>query len=84
MFHSDLNCKSRGVAILHYRNVQFVKSHVISDINGCYIIVQGNLYGIPVVLVNIYAPNWDNVQFFTALFSSLPDLNSHKLILGVS
>ncbi len=65
------------MAILLHRNVQFVKSHVISDRNGCYVIVQGKLYGIP-----IYALNWDNVQFFTALFSSLPDLKSHKLILG--
>lgn len=82
VFHSDFNCKSQGVAILLHGNVQFVKSHVISDKNGRYIIVQEKLYGIPVVLVNIYAPNWDNMQFFTALFSSLPDLNSHKLILG--
>ena len=65
MFHSDFNCKGRDITVLHHRNVQFVKSHVISDRNGCYIIIyiaisfQGKLYGIPVVLVNIYAPNLD-------------------------
>lgn len=35
-----------------------------------------------VVLVNIYAPNWDNPAFFTSLFSSIPNLNSHYLIPG--
>lgn len=69
VFHSNFNCKSRGVAILLHRNEQFVKSHVTSDRNGRYVIAQGKLYGIPVVLVNIYAPNCDNVQFFTNLFT---------------
>lgn len=82
VFHSDFSCKSRGVAILIHRKVQFIKSHVISDRNGRYIVVQGKLYGIPVILVNIYGPNWDNMQFYTALFPLFPDLNSHKLILG--
>lgn len=34
------------------------------------------------VLVNIYAPNWDDVGFVQRLISQLPDLNTHLLILG--
>lgn len=82
MFHSDFSHKSRGVAILLNRNVLFEESNVIKDKNGRYIIVQGKLFNKPVVLANIYAPNWDNVDFFRNFFSLLPDLDSYDLILG--
>lgn len=55
---------------------------VISDANGRYTIVVGKLFNTPIIIANIYGPNWDNAQFFTNFFSTLPDLNSYKLILG--
>lgn len=33
------------------------------------------------MLACVYAPNWDNADFFSNLFALLPDLNSHHLIL---
>lgn len=82
VFHSDFNSKSRGVAILLHRDVQFEESKSIRDKNGRYIIIQGKLFNKPVVLANVYAPNWDDVDFFRNLFSLLPGLDSHELILG--
>ena len=82
VYHSDFNSKGRGVAILIHRNVQFVETTTIKDKHGRYVIVVGKLFNMPVVLANIYAPNWDNVQFFKDLFSLLPNLDTHNLILG--
>jgi len=45
-------------------------------------VVVGKLFNTPLILANIYGPNWDNAQFFLNFFSTLPDLNSYKLILG--
>ena len=62
--------------------MQFEESKSIRDKNGRYIIIQGKLFNKPVVLANVYAPNWDDVDFFRNLFSLLPGLDSHELILG--
>ncbi len=35
----------------------------------------------PVLLVNVYAPTWDDVDFANILLASLPNLNTHQLIL---
>lgn len=65
-----------------HRDVQFVETKTIRDKNGRFVITQGTQFNRPVVLANVYAPNWDNVSFFTTLFSILPDLDSHDLILA--
>lgn len=40
------------------------------------------MFNVPVILANIYTPNWDNVEFFRELLSLLHELNNHQLILG--
>lgn len=82
MFHSNFKAKARGTAILIDRNIPFVPSNLVSDKNGRFIIVSGKLCDRSVTLANLYAPNFDYVQFFQRLFSHLPDLNTHSLILG--
>lgn len=82
IFHSTFQSKSRGAAILIRKNVQFVQTNVITDNNGRFVIVQGHLYNTPVILACVYAPNWDNTNFFKNFLSVLPDLNSHQLILS--
>lgn len=80
IYHSNFNSKSRGVAVIIHRNVQFVEKATVMDKNGRYVIIQGKLFNIPVVLANVYAPNWDNVPFFSDLFSLLPSLDTYNLI----
>lgn len=82
VFHSEFNSKSRGVAILINKKVQFSATNIIADKNGRYIIVAGMLMQKRVLLVNVYAPNIDDAEFANKLLSSLPYLNSHLLILG--
>ena len=68
--------------LLVRNGVQFVENEVILDKNGRLVIIKGKLFGIPVVLANVCAPNWDDVTFFELFFSHLPALESQKLILG--
>lgn len=82
VFHSGFNGKARGAAILINKNTPFNPSKVISDPNGRYVIVSGTLYGNQVALASVYAPNWDNPDFFVNLFSNFPDLNLYQLIMG--
>lgn len=81
-FHSSFNVRARGAAIIIHKKIVFTPSKIISDPQGRYIIVSGCLCNTPVVLVSVYAPNWDDVGFIKKLLSLLPDLNSHKLILA--
>lgn len=82
IFHSTFNSKARGVAILVHKKIQFTVSKTVSDKNGQYLIIAGTLYHNPVLLVNIYAPNFDDPNFTDKLFGNLPFLNTHLLILG--
>lgn len=82
IFHTTFQAKARGVAILMDKHVTFTPSSSITDPNGRYIIVTGQLYNTKVMLANIYAPNTEDAQFFHHLFKQLPDLNSHLLIMG--
>ena len=81
-FHSDFDTRARGVAILVSKKIQFTPTNVVSDSCGRYVIVTGSLFNIPVLLVNVYAPNWDDVNFANRLLASLPSLNTHQLVLG--
>lgn len=82
VFHSNFNSKARGTAILIHKSIQFTASASIVDPQGRYVVVSGMLYHVPVLLVNVYAPNWDDVNFINKLISLLPDLNSHLIIFG--
>lgn len=82
IYHSSFQGKSRGVAILIRKSINFTCSDVHSDVNGRYIIVTGRLYNTPVALVNIYGPNWDNEAFFRLVFSKLTNMSSYLPILG--
>lgn len=82
VFHSNFNSKARGVAILINKDVQFSSTNVIADRNGRYIIVAGTLMQKKVLLVNVYAPNFDDADFANRLLRNIPFLNTHSLIFG--
>ena len=71
IFHSGFNSKARGTAIILHKKIQFTSSGVISDSQGRYVIVSGQLYHTPVLLVNLYAPNWDDAGFVQQLVCKL-------------
>ena len=44
--------------------------------------VSGRLFHLPVILVCVYAPSFDDSPFMATLLSSLPNMDTHYLILG--
>ena len=74
--------KTCGTTILIHKKNQFNATTVFSDPQGRFVMVSGLLYHKPVVLVNFYAPNWDDDKFMGKIMSSIPDLNSQQLIFG--
>lgn len=82
VYHSHFQFKSRGCAILVHKSTPFAVSQVIADHRGRYVIVTGTLFSTPLILANVYAPNYDDVSFMTSFLSCIPDLHSHSLVLG--
>lgn len=64
VYHSTFPAKTRGTAIMTKKSIPFVHKSTISDRNGRYLIVVGELFSIPLTLLNIYAPNVDSPSFF--------------------
>lgn len=73
IFHYKFNNISREVEILINKLIQFSLNAIIADPNGRYVIVSGLLFQTPVLLVNVYASNWDDAEFVNKLLSSLPN-----------
>lgn len=82
VFHSVLDSKTRGAAILILKKIQFIPESIVPDCNGRFTMVSGRLFHFPVILVCVYAPNFDDSQFMATLLSSLPNMDTHYLILG--
>ncbi len=60
----------------------FTSEKFISDSYGRYVIVAGRLLDKQVILVNIYAPNFDDSHFFSRVFTSIPISDDYALIIG--
>lgn len=82
LYEANFSTKARGVAILIRKNIPFIKSSVINDPNGRFVIVAGTLNSVPTTLVNLYAPNFDNPDFFQKVFNMIPDFFSTNVIIG--
>lgn len=69
MFHAKFSARARGVATTITKNILFEQTDIIKDVNGRYVIIAGLLQNLSVILISIYAPNWDDEQFFINLFA---------------
>ena len=82
VFQSNFGARARGVAIIIKKNISFEHSCTIGDPNGRFLIVSGKLNGIPVTLINIYGPNFDDPSFFQTEWSRIPDVGDTNIIMG--
>ena len=82
LFHSKFSHKARGAAIIINKNVRFELTNSLLDPNGRYVIVSGMLQNTPVILASIYAPNWDNDNFFMNVFARIPNADNHRIIMA--
>lgn len=78
VFHSSFS----GTAIINNKKIPFITSDIISDSNGRYVIVTGEMYNTSIILANVYAPNFDDEKFISSVLASLPNLHTHNLILA--
>ena len=58
LYHSIFEGKSRGAAILINNNTPFIMQKVTADHLGRSVVVTGTLYNVPLILANVYAPNY--------------------------
>lgn len=82
IFQSTFSSKARGVAIIIKKNIPFRLINTISDVNGRFLIVIGELHSVHVTMVNIYGPNVDDAGFFRKVFDKIPDLTTTNLIIA--
>lgn len=82
VFHSLFDSKARGAAILISKKIQFISESIIPDHNGRFTIISGRLFHLPVTLVCVYAPNFDDAEFMAKLLSTIPNMDTHHLIFG--
>lgn len=82
IYHSNFSAKSRGTAILIRKGVPFKHNLTISDKEGRYVIVVGEVFSVPLTLVNVYGPNCDNPEFFKKVFDLIPNISDTNLIIG--
>ena len=73
--------KKAGVAIL-FNHFTFQISKIYSDPEGWFIICDLTVHGKQLMLTNIYAPNNDDSNFFTTVFSHLADFKCDEIITG--
>lgn len=55
VYQSPLSFKARGVTVLFRKNIQFQLASMVTDPNGRYIVITGNMYSVPVTLLNIWS-----------------------------
>lgn len=82
IYHSNFSAKSRGTAILILKGVPFKHNLTMSDEEGRYVIVVGEVFSVPLTLVNVYGPNCDNPEFFKKVFDLIPSISDTNLIIG--
>uniref|UniRef100_A0A672PVM5 Uncharacterized protein n=1 Tax=Sinocyclocheilus grahami TaxID=75366 RepID=A0A672PVM5_SINGR len=60
VYQSKFSTKARGVAIIIKKSVPFIHKQTIKDRNGRYLVVCGEINSLPITLVNVYGPNFDD------------------------
>uniref|UniRef100_A0A668SST9 exodeoxyribonuclease III n=1 Tax=Oreochromis aureus TaxID=47969 RepID=A0A668SST9_OREAU len=82
VFSSPGTGKSRGVSALIHKAVSFTETKVITDKEGRFVLVYGQLLDTPIILCNIYAPNADIPAFFHNLSQHLLELEGAQIVVG--
>ena len=82
IYANSATSNSRGVAVLFKPGLDASISHVFSDGNGRVIILDVLIRKFKLRIINVYAPNQDDPDFFLDLFSNFDDCDQANVILG--
>ena len=80
-FFNSYNSQSRGVAILFNNNFEYKLNKLKKDQQGNKIILDINIAGKRVLLVNIYGPNRDKPSFYEQIKQDILDFNLDQVII---
>ena len=78
--HGETN--AHGVAVLCKRNLECVIEKITCDNEGRYLILDIAVYDKNYTVMNMYAPNTDEPDFFINLFENLTCHNNEDIIIG--
>lgn len=81
IFFSSYTTMSRGVMILINNNFDQKVKRVKTDKNGNYIILDMDIQGKQITLVNIYGPNEDNPHFYENLIQKISEFENENVII---
>ena len=84
-YHSlfcSFSSRKSGVCILFNNNFELKVLKTFMDNEGRYVLCDMMANGKDITLVNLYAPNDDNPNFFNTLFTHLLDFQSEEIIIG--
>lgn len=73
---------AKGVALLIQRGFPMEIEDYRFDIEGRYLVMDVNIEGRRFVLVNIYAPNEDDAQFYTRLFKVIASRDNPSIMIA--
>ena len=79
---SSFSSHSRGVAMLIHKSVPLRIQKNILDPTRRFIIIQGSLLNQDLILVNLYGPNTDDLNFYNNLFLLVSSLHGDIIIGG--
>uniref|UniRef100_A0A803JWG6 exodeoxyribonuclease III n=1 Tax=Xenopus tropicalis TaxID=8364 RepID=A0A803JWG6_XENTR len=81
-FYASNRKKKAGVAILFNKTSTFQLRRKEVDPNGRYIILEGTLEGVQIVIANLYAPNVRQIHFLQKVLNKVASYQNQKVILG--
>ena len=73
LFAVNYSSYARGTAIWIAPGTPFKMKYMEGDVEGRYIVLQGELDGLDIVLVNSYGPNIDDEHFYRNIQGHLAD-----------
>lgn len=79
---NSFTSRARGVAILFNNTFEFKMKDVYSDKRGNLIVINVIINSIEYILVNVYAPNKDEPDFFRSMQNVLNKYNVDNVIIG--
>uniref|UniRef100_A0A667ZXY0 exodeoxyribonuclease III n=1 Tax=Myripristis murdjan TaxID=586833 RepID=A0A667ZXY0_9TELE len=82
IFFSPGTSASKGVCILIAKKILFTVLDVITDKEGRWVIVSGELENNKIILMNLYAPNLAQASFLTSINVLLTQFKNIPLLVG--
>ena len=73
---------ARGVAIMFTRNLDFKIQRTSRDMEGRWLQIEMLFKDLVIQVINVYAPNNDNVEFFQSVFNNVLNTTCDHFIIG--